>query len=188
MGSGARLLILAAAMMLPAAASAQEMSREDIKRSLDEQVSIEQGQGEGGPVRAGARVSRARAVGLAPAPAGPPRPLAFRQIQFAFGSAELMASSFPTLDELANALAEAMGDPRYRGVTFPIIGYTDAKGSDDYNLALSQRRSETVVRYLVARGIPAGRLMPIGRGERELADPSQPEGAINRRVEVRAKL
>jgi flagellar motor protein MotB len=45
-----------------------------------------------------------------------------------------------------------------------------------------------VVRYLVARGIPAARLMPIGRGERDLADPAQPESAINRRVEVRAKL
>ena len=182
-----RLLIFAAALALPVIASAQEMSREEIKRSLDEQVAGEQGQG--GPARPGARVARTRGVGSAPAaPVAPPRPLAFRQIQFAFGSADLTASSFPTLDELAQALASAMVDPRFQGAVFPIIGYTDARGSDDYNLVLSQRRSEAVVRYLVARGIPAARLMPIGRGERELADPAQPEGAINRRVEVRAKL
>jgi outer membrane protein OmpA-like peptidoglycan-associated protein len=116
-----RLLILAAALGISTLTSAQEMSREEIKRSLDEQAVGEQGQSE--PARPGARVSSVRGVGGPQVGAASvPRPLAFRQIQFAFGSAELTPSSFPTLDELANALADAMGDPKFRGMVFPIIG------------------------------------------------------------------
>jgi OmpA-OmpF porin, OOP family len=185
-----RIVIMAvAALALPGWAAAQEMSREQIRAFLSEQVQSEQGFAQ--PAPPGARMSRTRsATGgpPAPPPSVPPRRLEFRQIQFAFDSADLMPSSRPTMDVLADALAEAMADPAFRGVTFPILGYTDASGSADYNLALSQRRAETVVRYLVARGIPANRLIAIGRGAQDLADPDRPEAPINRRVEVRAKL
>ncbi len=185
-----RLMIMAiAALALPGWAAAQEMSREEIRASLNEQVL-----GDQAPVeqsQPGRRMSSTRSVGNAPAaPLRPaaPRPLEFRQIQFTYDSADLTASSRPTIDVLADALADAMADPVFRGVVFPILGYTDANGSADYNLSLSQRRADTVVRYLVARGIPANRLIAIGRGEQDLADPGRPDAAINRRVEVRAKL
>jgi OmpA-OmpF porin, OOP family len=176
-----RILIFAAALSLSASAAAQELSREEILRSLNEQVPQQ--------ARPGVRIGKARGMGVSSAiPAGPIRPLAFRQIQFAFGSAELTRASAPTLDVLAEALTDVMGDPRFGGMVFPIIGYTDAKGSEESNLLLSQRRADAVVRYLVARGIPASRLVAIGRGERDLADPDQPDAAINRRVEVRVTL
>jgi OOP family OmpA-OmpF porin len=194
------VIIALAAVALPGWAGAQEMSREEIKRSLSEQVLGERTADM--PVKRGARTSRTRSVGVQPgsapgAPAGWPapsanpvaaRPLAFRQIQFDFGSADLTFASRPTLDVLADAIADAMGDPAFRGVVFPILGFTDAKGAADYNLLLSQRRAAAVVRYLVARGIPADRLVAIGRGEEDLVDPSRPEGAANRRVEVRVRL
>lgn len=46
-----------------------------------------------------------------------------------------------------------------------IIGYTDRKGGHDYNIALSQRRAETVRRYLVSRGVPAGIMSAQGLGK-----------------------
>jgi outer membrane protein OmpA-like peptidoglycan-associated protein len=69
---------------------------------------------------------------------------------------------------------------------FQVIGHTDAKGGDDYNLRLSQKRAESVRLYLIsAHQIEAGRLTAEGRGRRELKDPSRPEDGINRRVQIK---
>ncbi|MDO5058665.1 MAG: OmpA family protein [Neisseria sp.] len=74
-----------------------------------------------------------------------------------------------------------------------IIGYTDRKGSDAYNLGLSQRRAETVRRYLVSRGVPAGIMSAQGLGEANPVQecstklPREQEIAClqpNRRVEI----
>ncbi|UOO83286.1 OmpA family protein [Uruburuella testudinis] len=46
-----------------------------------------------------------------------------------------------------------------------IVGHTDRLGSDTYNLALSQRRAETVRQYLIQRGVPAGVMSAQGMGE-----------------------
>lgn len=46
-----------------------------------------------------------------------------------------------------------------------IIGYTDRLGNETYNQGLSERRAETVRRYLVNRGVPAGVISAEGRGE-----------------------
>lgn len=72
---------------------------------------------------------------------------------------------------------------------FGIYGYTDSRGSMEYNLALSQRRSETVLRYLLDKGISVdnaiidhfGELSPIVKEEENAKDM-----AHNRRVEIKA--
>jgi outer membrane protein OmpA-like peptidoglycan-associated protein len=64
-----------------------------------------------------------------------------------------------------------------------VVGYTDEKGGEERNTPLSQARAEKVVAELAARGIPAARLVAVGR--RNVADlsPFVGESSPNRRVE-----
>ena len=67
-----------------------------------------------------------------------------------------------------------------------VIGYTDTTGSAEYNLALSQRRAETVADELIRQGVPATDIATIGRGEEDLLVPTA-DGVnepANRRVEI----
>ena len=66
-----------------------------------------------------------------------------------------------------------------------IAGHTDERGSDEYNLALSQRRAASAKRYLVSRGITADRIETVGFGEERPVDSGNTEGAWtkNRRAE-----
>jgi outer membrane protein OmpA-like peptidoglycan-associated protein len=103
------------------------------------------------------------------------------QLNFRRGSAEL------TTDGEANArtFAQALQDPRLAGQAFLIVGHTDATGSRDVNLKLSQARAEAVKTYLVRQGVSGDRLEAKGVGSQDLAVPSDPAAAANRRVEVR---
>jgi outer membrane protein OmpA-like peptidoglycan-associated protein len=102
-------------------------------------------------------------------------------INFGFDSADIDQQSYTTLDTLADAL-QSNDLASYR---FLVNGHTDAKGSDDYNLDLSQRRANSVVQYLVSRhDIDPGRLKAIGFGETTLKDANDGEAAANRRVEI----
>jgi outer membrane protein OmpA-like peptidoglycan-associated protein len=66
-----------------------------------------------------------------------------------------------------------------------VRGHTDDRGSDAFNLKLSEKRAEAVVAYLVAQGVPAARLRAAGRGEAEpVYDNDTRAGrSANRRVE-----
>jgi outer membrane protein OmpA-like peptidoglycan-associated protein len=95
-------------------------------------------------------------------------------------------------DELENeailamrALGAALRDERLKDYRFQIIGHTDAKGSDAYNLELSKRRAAAVVEHLVFfHNVDAGRLVAIGMGESDPANTADPDAAENRRVEI----
>jgi outer membrane protein OmpA-like peptidoglycan-associated protein len=103
------------------------------------------------------------------------------QILFAFDSADILPEARPALDELGKALS----DPKLTGGTFLIAGHTDAKGSDDYNLALSQRRAEAVKAFLVETyNVDGGRLAVIGFGEEQLKNKDDPLADENRRVQI----
>ena len=68
-----------------------------------------------------------------------------------------------------------------------IEGHTDSRGSDAYNQKLSQRRAQSVIRYLAASfGIEEDRLLAVGKGEGEpLADNGTDSGRQkNRRVQI----
>ena len=87
---------------------------------------------------------------------------------------------------IVDTLGKALKDPRLAGQRFSIIGHTDGRGGDAYNLALSQRRAEAVRARLVQfHGVDASRVVAEGRGLRELKDPARPESGINRRVQVK---
>ena len=69
-----------------------------------------------------------------------------------------------------------------------IVGHTDAKGSEQYNQALSERRAGAVRAYLTAEfGVASEQLEIVGEGEREPVSGSDPYAADNRRVEFHAE-
>ena len=104
------------------------------------------------------------------------------QIHFEFNSAELTEQARLQLDQLG----EALNKDSLLSYSFQIGGHTDSAGSDVYNEWLSEERAKSVVAYLAEQHqVDPGRLEPIGFGERELFDPDEPRGAVNRRVEVR---
>jgi outer membrane protein OmpA-like peptidoglycan-associated protein len=66
-----------------------------------------------------------------------------------------------------------------------VIGNTDAVGSREYNLKLSQERADAVRLALInPLGIDPARLDAVGLGEEELLDPAHPDAAENRRVQI----
>ena len=74
----------------------------------------------------------------------------------------------------------------YPNSTVEVIGHTDNTGDAGYNQTLSERRARSVSSVLIDSGTPAGRILPVGRGEdAPLASNLTPEGqAQNRRVEI----
>jgi outer membrane protein OmpA-like peptidoglycan-associated protein len=111
-----------------------------------------------------------------------PRPTIDLQVYFVFGSAQLMPAGKRQLDELTMAL----NDRELHMAAFELAGHTDDVGSHAANMRLSLHRAEAVRTYLVrVQGLSPSRLYPIGFGSTRLADPSRPEAALNRRVEVR---
>jgi len=102
-------------------------------------------------------------------------------IKFKLNSDELLSSSFPVLNEAADILTE------YPGIRMEIQGHASADGDDMHNMVLSQKRAESVRRYLVNRGIDPSRLTATGYGENQpIADNDTQEGRVmNRRVEFK---
>jgi outer membrane protein OmpA-like peptidoglycan-associated protein len=102
-------------------------------------------------------------------------------IPFELNSARLVPEAEKQLSELGDAL----GGDSLAAYRFEIAGHTDASGAADYNLSLSERRAEAVMRYLLVRGVAAERLKAIGYGEERLLHEDRPMDAANRRVEIR---
>jgi outer membrane protein OmpA-like peptidoglycan-associated protein len=68
-----------------------------------------------------------------------------------------------------------------------LTGHTDERGSDEYNLELSQQRVQSVADYLISKGIAAGRLTLFGEGKQRPLSLGKEEAAhaLNRRVEIK---
>lgn len=109
----------------------------------------------------------------------PPPPKSFI-LYFVEGTTDLTPESRPVLDELRAEVA------RRPGVDVEVTGHTDTVGDADDNDALSLRRAEQIVGLLATVGIDRSLMTAVGRGERELREPTadKVESAINRRVEV----
>ena len=104
-------------------------------------------------------------------------------INFEYDSTVIVADSLPYLDSVGQMLN--MEDIKDRSVV--IEGHTDATGTETYNKHLSEQRAVAVKQYLVGvYDIDPGRLLVGGKGEQELLDRTDPEAAINRRVQFSA--
>jgi len=102
-------------------------------------------------------------------------------VHFDYDSADLTEQALAQL----NPLGEALNSEQLAPFGFAIDGHTDATGGEEYNMSLSQRRALAVGNYLYENyGVDVARLSLTGKGESELYDASQPEGPINRRVEI----
>ena len=103
-------------------------------------------------------------------------------VSFRPGRAELGRRARAALDPLARAI---LGAPP--GTIVAIEAHTDNRGRAATNLELSKRRTMSVVRYLVTRGVPAEALRPAGFGEGRPVAPNATEAGrrANRRIEVR---
>ena len=99
---------------------------------------------------------------------------------FDFDSDRVKSTAQANLRNLAQSLS------KYPNSSLLIVGHTDAQGSDDYNMGLSQRRASAAAQYLVTQGVEAGRLRTLGLGETEPKAPNDSEANMsqNRRVEV----
>lgn len=107
--------------------------------------------------------------------------IVLRGVNFDFDKASLTTNAKTILDGVSSALGSAPA------VTVEIGGHTDAKGSDEYNQKLSERRAASVVQYLIGSGVDAGRMTSQGYGEAQpVADNETDEGReLNRRVELK---
>jgi len=103
-------------------------------------------------------------------------------VMFDFNKASLRPDGAAQLDRLAQALVR----PSLAGMRFVLAGHTDRKGDADYNDALSCERALAARIYMRDRHqIDPSRLIPMGFGFGRLKDAGDPNGAVNRRVEVR---
>ena len=116
----------------------------------------------------------------------PKKPIVLNGINYGYDSADLTADAKISLDTgLYPIMTE---NPQ---IIIELSSHTDSKGSDDYNLKLSERRAKSVVDYMISKGIASKRLVPKGYGENKpiaanenLDGSDNPEGrALNRRTE-----
>jgi outer membrane protein OmpA-like peptidoglycan-associated protein len=109
-----------------------------------------------------------------------PRTFAFENLNFATGSAELPADAQATVGALAQIM-QAYPNARAR-----VVGYADARGAEGANAQLGAQRAESVVRALIAAGVPADRATAASGGENDpQATNATAQGmAENRRTEL----
>jgi outer membrane protein OmpA-like peptidoglycan-associated protein len=76
-----------------------------------------------------------------------------------------------------------------------LSSHTDSRESDEYNIKLSQRRSNSCVKYIIAKGIPKDKIIAKGYGETRLinncsngVDCTEEEHQLNRRTELKILL
>jgi len=103
-------------------------------------------------------------------------------VRFKYNSDVLEPDARANLDEFAKALKT----PQLGTSRFVVEGHTDAVGSPSYNLDLSARRAQAVVRYLQERGVDTAKLEARGYGETKPVVADRFAGE-NRRVETRLK-
>ncbi len=103
------------------------------------------------------------------------------EITFDYNSADISTKSLPSVQ----ALGKALTNPDLKGSTFVVAGHTDAAGGEAYNQDLSERRADSIKRYLTGKySIAAADLVTVGYGKSKLKDPANPLAEMNRRVQV----
>jgi outer membrane protein OmpA-like peptidoglycan-associated protein len=102
-------------------------------------------------------------------------------IQFDYNSDQISSASMPAV----RSLGEALSNSNLKGSTFVVAGHTDAVGGEAFNQGLSERRADTIKRFLSEKyGITGSELVTVGYGKSRPKDPNAPMDPINRRVQV----
>jgi outer membrane protein OmpA-like peptidoglycan-associated protein len=100
------------------------------------------------------------------------------EINFDYNSANISKQS-------VQALGKALSSPDLKGSTFVVAGHTDAVGGEEYNQELSERRADSIKRFLVDRfGIAGADLVTVGYGKTKPKSGLAPTDPTNRRVQV----
>ena len=103
------------------------------------------------------------------------------EINFEYNSDRISSTALHQV----TALGQALSSPELKGSTFVLAGHTDAKGGDTFNQGLSERRADTVRRFLKEKfNLDDGKLVTVGYGRTQLKNTSNPAAAENRRVQV----
>jgi outer membrane protein OmpA-like peptidoglycan-associated protein len=109
------------------------------------------------------------------------RPSVDIEINFDYRSAKIGPAAVPSV----TALGKALTNPDLKGSTFILAGHTDAKGGTVANQDLSEKRADSIKRYLVDHfKIPSSTLVTVGYGKTKLKNESDPLGSENRRVQI----
>jgi peptidoglycan-associated lipoprotein len=93
-----------------------------------------------------------------------------KTVYFDFDSSNIRSEDLPVLDAHASRLASS-------GNRVRIEGHTDERGTREYNMALGERRANTVRRYLMSRGVASSQIEVVSYGEERPADPGHNETA-----------
>ena len=103
------------------------------------------------------------------------------EITFDYNSATISQKALPAVA----ALGKALTNPELKGTTFVLAGHTDATGGDGYNQELSERRADSLKKYLMDKyGIAAADLVTVGYGKSKLKNTGAPTAEENRRVQI----
>ncbi|UGV24247.1 OmpA family protein [Rhodopseudomonas boonkerdii] len=103
------------------------------------------------------------------------------EINFDYNSANISKRSMSSV----LALGKALSSPDLKGSTFVVAGHTDAVGGEEYNQDLSERRADSIKRYLIERfGIAGADLVTVGYGKTKPKSGLAPTDPTNRRVQV----
>ncbi|MCB0705330.1 MAG: PD40 domain-containing protein [Saprospiraceae bacterium] len=110
----------------------------------------------------------------------------FENILYDFDKSNIRKDAAVELDKLVKIL---QSNPT---IVIELGSHTDSRGEDDYNMKLSQARAESAVKYIISKGISAGRITAKGYGESRLANHcqdgvrcSEEDHQMNRRTEIK---
>jgi outer membrane protein OmpA-like peptidoglycan-associated protein len=103
------------------------------------------------------------------------------EIYFNYNSADITPKAVPDLMTLGRALTS----PDLQGGVFVVSGHTDAKGGEEYNQHLSERRAQSVKRFLIDKfRMSEDSLVTAGYGKEQLKNSADPFAPENRRVQI----
>ena len=102
------------------------------------------------------------------------------ETHFDFDSDNLSPSAKSTLQALANCFIDGPA----KDESMRLVGHADPRGTENYNLALGQRRAGTVAGYLTNSGLADARIETSSRGELDAVGTDESSWAQDRRVEI----
>ena len=103
------------------------------------------------------------------------------EITFDYDSANISKKARPAVE----ALGKALSSSELKGSTFVVAGHTDGVGGDAYNQDLSERRADSIKRYLIeTHGLAGADLVTVGYGKSKPKNAATPLDPANRRVQV----